>query len=481
MEKEPHEIDRPIQGSKMLSPEMMRKIRNSIPPIPDTNNPTPRIERSPEAQRLMLAKIAKSIPPLGSYKESPASSDTGIAHLSPPLGLTLPKQEEFELVKSLRDYVKTFKGKNYAETTLRDYERKAAKLNRSRPTPDSSPDVASLAGSKRSYYGYRAALIWDAIKRAQKALQQRDKATHGSTEHQDAIRALVLAKRDLDSYPPDPQQRRYIENAHKPGLDVPEQGEWTKAKAEGRTRKPVRADGKAKTASYLNKTIPDWRQCILQRLIDIDSNWQEWAAVCALTGCRPDELGGIRVCLLPDGKISFTIAGAKVSESKGQPERTLQLREECAEFHFLSKRLTAQGGRIILAVPISRNKNGDIIPIANPAAAFCAAMSRAGKQALGQKTQFSPYVWRHSIASDLKADGMDREDIAAVLGHAVTETASTYGRFSGGNQGARQIEAQASRSVKVNHRNFSGPAPAVKPENPPEAVPGELFPYPSNW
>ena len=67
----------------------------------------------------------------------------------------------------------------------------------------------------------------------------------------------------------------------------------------------------------------------------------------------------------------------------------------------------------------------------------------------------SGYVYRHSLAADLKADGASRVEIAQALGHAVTKTQDAYGRAIGGKAGARKMQIQTARGVKVNHTDPS--------------------------
>lgn len=108
----------------------------------------------------------------------------------------------------------------------------------------------------------------------------------------------------------------------------------------------------------------------------------------------------------------------------------------------------------------------------DPADALGTAVRRAGAQALGAETEFSAYVYRHTMAADLKADKLDREDIALVLGHSVTETASLYGYWQGGTPGVRQVVAEAPRVVKVNHRHGKLAAPpSSEPPSEPLAAP----------
>jgi hypothetical protein len=78
---------------------------------------------------------------------------------------------------------------------------------------------------------------------------------------------------------------------------------------------------------------------------------------------------------------------------------------------------------------------------------------RAGRQVLGAKWGMSAYVFRHSLAADLKADGLKREQLAVVLSHSVSETSGLYGFCQGGRKGVRDLEATGSRQVKVNHQH----------------------------
>ena len=77
--------------------------------------------------------------------------------------------------------------------------------------------------------------------------------------------------------------------------------------------------------------------------------------------------------------------------------------------------------------------------------AFSAALARAGAQVLRGAERLSGYVYRHALASDMKADGATREQIAMALGHAVTKTQDTYGRAVGGGAGKRIFSVTAAR------------------------------------
>ena len=281
--------DQPSRKSKIR-----HLIARSIPEFPPKESqPTP--TGSPAKK---TGQLRKQIATCFSSDEEPQEPTRAqfANNLSPVFSPVthLSKEEEFALVTWLRNIAKKYKNKTYAQSSLRDYRRKAAKLNRARPSPDIPPDIAQLSGTKRSYYAYRAALIWDSVNRAQAALRQRDRADSGSAEHGEAIHALMLAKRDLETYPPDPFQERrtdvgFQNQLAELGLARRDSGEWQKAVEAGKTRKPERKGGKARTVNRLNRDIPDWRNRIWDRLIQIGSDWLEFAATCALTGCRPEE------------------------------------------------------------------------------------------------------------------------------------------------------------------------------------------------
>lgn len=372
-----------------------------------------------------------------------------------------PPPEEFELVTKVRASVKLLGKRKLAPSSEKEYQKKARTLAKWRLTPVSPPDIAPHVSSSNSFYAYKAALIWDAVERAKHALNQRDKFPFGTPEHTAAVAALELALADLAHYPPDPKGDQFNaytvqDKLHRIGMDeAPKKGQFAQAKAEGKTRQPERKHGQAYYAGRLNQKLTGWRAKIWDRLKQINSPWLLQAATASLTGCRPEELEGIRIELLPDNRLQFTIKGAKVSAAKGQPVRTLKVWDLLPEFDYLTAVLKKNGGTLTLQSPTGKDREGNSVPLKNPPAAFAVAVKRAANQALGKHWHFSAYCFRHALAADLKADGMDREDLAQVLGHAVTETASCYGRYSGGLVAARDIEAQGSRVVKNNHRTQS--------------------------
>jgi integrase len=206
---------------------------------------------------------------------------------------------------------------------------------------------------------------------------------------------------------------------------------------------------KAKVASRLLRTQPDWAIRVWGHLTAIGSPWRDQVAVMALTGCRPQEVINLKIERNGDGDLVFHILGAKTNDHKGQPWRRLTVKAVRPEFDYLAERVQDTGS---LTLPMHE-------ALADPADALCSAVRRAGVQALGKTAEFSAYVYRHAMAADLKADKVGREDIALILGHAVTETASMYGYWNGGTAAVRQVVAKAARQVKVNHLHGKAAAP----------------------
>ena len=113
------------------------------------------------------------------------------------------------------------------------------------------------------------------------------------------------------------------------------------------------------------------------------------------------------------------------------------------------------------------------------ASAFSEALKRAGKQALGDKAPtMTGYIYRHALACDMKADGADRDSIAAALGHAVTKTQSHYGRATGGTKGARVFQIEAERPIKQTHGTGQHKGRDIAPDAAPQPASVKVFTSP---
>ena len=177
------------------------------------------------------------------------------------------------------------------------------------------------------------------------------------------------------------------------------------------------------------------------RLVAVGSPWLDHTAVAALTGARPEKLRAAQIRKNSHGALEIRIAGAKVSDTKGQPWRIFTFGDDASHEYAHLAAKTGAGWKVV-----------DLPPgVTDYPDAFSAALARAGAQVLRGAERLSGYVYRHALASDMKADGATREQIAMALGHAVTKTQDTYGRAVGGGAGKRIFSVTAAREVKVTH------------------------------
>ena len=352
---------------------------------------------------------------------------------------------------------------NSAETKAR-YAQVAMTLDATRPRPGEPVQIEKQAKTKNTFYAYRAAVRWTALERAAAALRAYNNADNDA-DKKSAYQVMLTSAADLVRYPADAQ----------PGL--PSAGFVAAAKALGddvalsAVAKPA-SEFKEKTAPGKNDKLKDantiqkidgWRALIFSRLVDVNSPWIDHAAVAALTGCRPAEVASVRIERIKNALV-ITIPGAKVSETKGQPVRRFTIAKDAGpEFAHL----------------LQRAKNGPVILSSNStASAFSEALKQAGKQALGDKAPtMTGYIYRHALACDMKADGADRDSIAAALGHAVTKTQSHYGRATGGTKGHESFKS-AERPIKQTHGTGQHKGRDIAPTNAPEPAPIKVFTSP---
>lgn len=331
-----------------------------------------------------------------------------------------------------------------SDRTRTQYEGHGARLHSARDEGQAI-DLTPYERNAATYYAYRAAVRWHAVQRGMEALRRYDAARKRGDEaaKAQAWQQVIYASADMLTYPKDAKPGLPSAKAVALGLDDPkQQGAPTKAKASG-LKPSKRSTSKLKAANTIARKCPDWRAKVWARLVEVESQWLDCTAVAALTGARPQEVGQAEI-RRKGNALEVLIYGAKVSGVKGQEWRLYTLQNDGSpEFAHLFKISTPKEAR--LRVP----------PGKKTAANFSAALSRAGKQALPGTAIMSGYVYRHSLAADLKADGASRVEIAQALGHAVTKTQDAYGRAIGGKAGARKMQIQTARGVKVNHTDPS--------------------------
>lgn len=339
-----------------------------------------------------------------------------------------------------RDQVKLHKGKLSAKT-IADYQKKVRRLEVLRGPDGTPPDLTKISGTRRTFYAYRAAFVWDAVQRAKAAMNARDKAQKAGDDAtaQHLMRVIKQAAVDLYAYRVgDGQTATAHANLARLGLyDDPIPSTYAQAKKDGTTPSPRHGSMK-KTTNAIMRLMPgdQWRDRIWQRLTKIKSPWLTYTAVASLTGCRPTEIEGVHVSRDNAGNLFVTIQGAKTNDGHGQPTRTLTLcnvpaRPEFAHLYKLAP-FTVKGPEV-----------------KNHANAFAKALERAAKASFTPKApSMSPYVYRHALASDLKADKTDPQQLAFILGHSVERTQRYYGHTASGTKGNRCVTGMGSQPVK---------------------------------
>lgn len=329
------------------------------------------------------------------------------------------------------------------EKTAEQYERNGERLHLAR-VPGQPVDLSGYSGS--TFYTYRAAVQRHAAKRGKEAAAAYDRAKKAENkarksgdeaaaakhnmEARTQWQVLLYVASDLVAYPREPRANYGAQPAAVASADLkvkPKKKEAGKA-----------SNAKLKASNGIARKFPEWRPLVWNQLVKVRSPWVDCAAVSALTGARPDEV--LRAHWRRVGnEIEIGIDGAKVSNVKGQPWRWFKLRDDgSAEFaHALAHAPEEKWTEV---------RTGKGTPNA-----YSMALAGAGKQVLPGAPRMSAYVYRHSIASDMKADGMSMEQIAQALGHAVTKTQDAYGRAIGGKAGRRSFSVDAAREVRATH------------------------------
>lgn len=367
----------------------------------------------------------------------------------------------------LRDEAKAILETSISEKTLEQYERNGTRLHAARVTGQ-PVDLTKHEGSSSTFYAYRAAVRWFAAKHGAEAVRDYNNAAKRGDDaaKADAWQRVLHFAADLVQYPKDAKPGLPSAKMVALGLDdAKPEGAPARAKREGRGDTQKRETAKLKAANSIARKYPDWRALVWARLVAVKSPWLDHAAIAALTGARPDELRTAQVRRTVTG-IEIGITGAKVSDTKGQPWRVFALRDDGSDeyAHMLSI-----ASKTWKQIPLPEG-------VTDYPDAFSAALARAGAQVLPGNHRLSGYVYRHAFASDLKADGASREQLAQALGHAVTKTQDAYGRAIGGAAGRRLVSVSAAREVRATHdTRYTNPAPQIAPQAMPAQPAGDGF------
>jgi integrase len=247
---------------------------------------------------------------------------------------------------------------------------------------------------KSSFYAMKAALRWRVLSQLKTLLAAQDEAQrtkNWGTNFDECIEALGFAVR----------QFKELDAATFEECQV-----WSsKTTLQPRSKKDT-----------LRKLPEDWKEQFLEQN-DRSPTYRAPGLLMCLCGFRPEELRkGVTVTLKGD-HIAVEMSGAKVRGTAGQPWRTFQLERSAFPNWFMDE-LSATGEQTYSA----------------KTDAFRVHVKRISEKLFPEKSKngeflvkLSPYVFRHSVATDLRQSGWDTADIAGVLGEKTADTQRHYG------------------------------------------------------
>lgn len=337
----------------------------------------------------------------------------------------LNRNAEYELVRQVRESCNKVNTR-LSNKTQADYIKKYQRIQTSGKLPEQHD-------TKRGYYAYRAALLYGTAQTARNALRTRDKAVYGSDAWKHAIDALEKCAAIFSRYPPDPKREHYLTGS----------GSFTweavkRHKIKTNTGWSAAIASKKRILPKLNKH-PDWPSRLFEAVTE---KHKAATAICILTGARPSEIAqGVMLSLAQKNNkpyLVIRIKGSKITENSGQSERLLYVSMDGPEATFL-------GGLV----------QGRQSLITTQPANLCAAIIKAGRKAFPtlQET-VTPYVFRHHLASQMKAAGLPPDVIAQTLGHRASESQQTYGYAVSAGGSALQLAAvTATHAVRNTYRD----------------------------
>ena len=191
----------------------------------------------------------------------------------------------------------------------------------------------------------------------------------------------------------------------------------------------------------------NWRTALCKRAAR--SRYLFPLIVLALTGCRPSELvSGIHLWRSRDeatGRllIHFSIAGAKVKASQGQPVRTISY--DAKDPHPLV---------VVINGLLDAQPKPQVFAQISSAVNLTVEIRRLARSLWPKHKQpITAYCFRHQFAADMKANG-DDEATSRGLGHISAETRRVYGTAGQASNGerVRPMRVDSQRPVRPRRR-----------------------------
>lgn len=408
----------------------------------------------------------------------------------PPAHAGMPKSNnEMKLWMREQLAIVAKKSGRKLDATMDDYRRKYREMDSQRDATGIIP-IGALGTNKNTFYAKRAALIAAAAERGRAALSEISRANTAYTNakkngdtalaereksnEEKAYQDLIKAGNDLLAYPLKDADKDGIKpiNAYQAGKKIykdnptlrdvvyvkptpPAPGSWQAALKSGGIEDDTKGNkSKSRDMARIKKVHANWRDLGFQH---VAKKWQTYYAIVSVTGCRPEEVAGIRIMRDREDPtfLRFGIDGAKTNQNHGIETRVFSIREKdsLAFSHLLA--LAANGPLVVEAPTMQTGKQ-----LRDIKGAFRNACNEAGRAFIRQRKDcptLSPYCLRHSFASDFKADGLDAVSVAVIMGHSTTKTQRAYGNAANGVREQREIKVDT-RTYDIK-QNTEGPTP----------------------
>ncbi len=184
----------------------------------------------------------------------------------------------------------------------------------------------------------------------------------------------------------------------------------------------------------------NWAEKIFQAAMDSNTPFCDAICLISLCGCRPQEIGyGVSLSLCDDGKIEFSINGAKTNGGLyGQEWRSFSVSSGSAEFVYLVNRLKINNGKMVVQ--------------AKPGA-ICDKVTYLSRKCMPQlKSPVTAYCYRHRFSGILHGLGLDSELISMSLGHCTDVSKAYYSSSSRtGDSGFTISNIKSEKKVKMKN------------------------------
>ena len=226
-----------------------------------------------------------------------------------------------------------------------------------------------------------------------------------------------------------------------------------------------------KTSASKQKKFPLKEfKVIIKNIYDFGSNWandvERWIAASLLTGLRPIEWATSSMSV-SGGEDVLIVNNAKATNGRSHgPTRSILLGGLTNDERDMIRKHVQRAGEWEQAQQYDRFYH-----------ACAATLSRATRRLWPKCDKYATlYSMRHQFAANAKASGFTREEVAALMGHAVDTTATEhYGKKTAGHDMIRvrpdPIEVAKIRSVfKGRHQ---APVPILAIKNIPSPKPSE--------